>query len=197
MIKLIGTIWYFNTTRFFNIFSKDYWHSVIRQQFSKDASLKEKQDKWIMNSSDSLISRGVWPSWRRNTIRSSFTIPFAEQKCGKFRYFYFVIHFRWYQKKSVFRNCSSTWMVVFIEQRETLWIIVGLTCGFDNLFTLTPLFFMVQPDVFELLIATLLSYVVPLLTCRSSVKRISRNRILNGVLWVTFRLPPGVDTEQN
>jgi len=100
-------------------------------------------------------------------------------------------------KKSVFRNCSSTGMVVFIEQRETLWIIVGLTCGFDNLFTLTPLFFMVQPYVFELLIATLLSYVVPLLTCRSSVKRISRNRILNGVLWVTFRLPPGVDTEQN
>ena len=85
-------------------------------------------------------------------------------------------------KKSVFRNCSSTGMVVFIEQRETFWIIVGLTCGFDNLFSLTPLFFMVQPYVFELLIATLLSYVVPLLTCRSLVKRISRNRIMNGVL---------------
>ena len=62
MIKLIGTVWYFNTTRFFNIFSKDSWHSVIRQQFSKDASLKEKQDKWIMNSSDSLFPRGVWSS---------------------------------------------------------------------------------------------------------------------------------------
>ena len=114
-----------------------------------------------------------------------------------FRNFYLVIHFRWYQKKSVFRNCSSTWMVVFIEQGETFWIIVGLTCGFDNLFSLTPLFFMVQPYVFELLTATLLSFVVPLLTCRSSVKRISRNRNIDGVLWVTFRLPPGVDTEQN
>ena len=34
-------------------------------------------------------------------------------------------------------------------------------------------------------------YVVSLLTCRRSVKRISRNG--NDVLWVTYRLPPGVD----
>ena len=36
-----------------------------------------------------------------------------------------------------------------------------------------------------------LSYVVSLFTCRRSVKRISRNG--NDVLWVTYRLPPGVD----
>ena len=36
-----------------------------------------------------------------------------------------------------------------------------------------------------------LSYVVSLLTCRHSVKRISRNG--NDVLWVTYRPPPGVD----
>jgi hypothetical protein len=180
-----------------NIFSKDSWHSVIRQQFSKDASLKEKQDKWIMNSSDSLFPRGVWSSAVMKHDPKQLIYTFCWTKMWKVLTLLFVIQIRWYQRKSVFRNCSSTGMVVFIEQRETLWIIVGLTCGFDNLFSLTPLFFMVQPYAFELLIATLLSCVVSLLTCRSSVKRISRNRNMNGVLWVTFRLPPGVDTEQN
>ena len=195
--KLIGTVWYFNTMRCCNIFSKDSWHSVIRQQFSKDASLKEKQDKWIMNSSDSLIPRGVWSSAVMKHDLKQLIYTFCWTKMWKVLTLLFVIQIRWYQRKSVFRNCSSTGMVVFIEQRETFWIIVGLTCGFDNLFSLTPLFFMVQPYAFELLIATLLSCVVSLLTCRSSVKRISRNRNMNGVLWVTFRLPPGVDTEQN
>ena len=40
-----------------------------------------------------------------------------------------------------------------------------------------------------------LSYVVSLLTCRRSVKRISRNG--NDVLWVTYRLPQDLVTEQN
>jgi len=48
--------------------------------------------------------------------------------------------------------------------------------------SLKPSFFMVQPYVFDHLIATPLSFVVSLLTCRRSVKRISRNENMNGVL---------------
>ena len=33
MLKWICTVWYFCTTRHFNLFSKDLWHSVISQQF--------------------------------------------------------------------------------------------------------------------------------------------------------------------
>ena len=62
----------------------------------------------------------------------------AEQKMESFETFicYPILMM---SKKSMFRNCSMG-MVVFIEQREILWIIVGLTCGLDNLFSLMRLF---------------------------------------------------------
>ena len=101
-----------------NIFSKDSWHSVIRQQFSKDASLKEKQDKWIMNSSDSLFPRGVWSSAVMKHDLKQLIYTFCWTKMWKGLTLLFVIQIRWYQRKSVFRNCSSTGMVVFTEQKR-------------------------------------------------------------------------------
>ena len=75
------------------------------------------------------------------------------------------------------------------KKKKTVWIIVGLTCWLGNMIALTPSLFMVQPYVFENLIATLLSFVVFLLTCRRSVKWISQNRNMNRVLWVMFCSP--------
>ena len=73
------------------------------------------------------------------------------------------------ERKAILDNCGFTMMG-------------GLTLRNGNIISLKFSLFMVQPYVFEHLITTLLSYVVSLLTCRRSVKRISRNKNMNGVL---------------
>ena len=87
-------------------------------------------------------------------------------------------------------------MFAVIEQRKTFWIIVGLTCGLGNMISLKPSLFMVQLYVFEHLIATLLSFVVSLLTCHHSVKRISWNKNMNGCFeWSSAPLRGGLWTK--
>ena len=78
-----------------------------------------------------------------------------------------------------------------IDQRKRSDYLLVYLCGVGNMISLKPLFYMVQRYVFEHLITSLLSCVVSLLTCCCLVKRISRNKNVNGVLWVKFCSPRG------
>ena len=68
MLKRIGTVWYFCTTRHFNLFSKDLRHSVISLQFYNTkrcfAERKAKTSRlWILDTGH-IAGRDVfWYQW--------------------------------------------------------------------------------------------------------------------------------------
>ena len=125
MLKRIGTVWYFCTTRHFNLFSKDLWHSVISQQFYNIkrcfAERKAKTSRlWILDTGLITERDLFWYQWW-NTILSSWSIPFAEQKMERVKCFLrtfvcYPMSMR-YQERAV------------IEQREKIfWIMAGGNC---------------------------------------------------------------------
>ena len=167
MTKLIGTVWYFNTS--WKILGTVWYVNNSLKMFCWKKSKTSRL--WILDNNP--ITRGVWSSSAMKYDLKQLIYTFCWTKIWKvFETSIWLSIFDDIKKSPCSEIAVQRGWLYSSDKEKHSGIIVGLTWGFDNLFSLTPLFFMVQPYAFELLTATLLSFVVSLLTCRSSVKRI-------------------------
>ena len=126
MLKRIGTVWYFCTTRHFNLFSKDLWHSVISQQFYNTkrcfAERKAKTSRLWNLDTGHIAGRDVfWYQWWIYNLKQ-LIYTFCWTKDGK-------------SQKHILRTfvCYPMSMIyqerAVIEQREKIvWIMAGGNC---------------------------------------------------------------------
>ena len=164
-----------------------YWCSVNYQDVLKILRWKKARQVKINSTRVDLIPRGLlFASMMNIWSVSRNSIPFAIQTN--------VIVTSFIIPNVIFMNVLArtlkfqSWNQRFVKYFRCKHILEKFSgCQHDDFETIVT-----QGSVVFCIWSWLsLSYVVSLLTCRRSVKRISRNG--NDVLWVTYRLPPGVD----